>query len=277
MLLSKMIRASSVDDILTLDNWFPTIDESKVQEQISRFCLQFITYQPQQEVATGDIVTADLVSDTAKFNRNLKINVGKGFFDKELEAKLCGVRLHEPTSIQHSTAGVITVTVTDIQRLQVPPLTDEIVARGNLEGIHTAEEYRQSIRREIAKEDILQKAYEYLDTLSAQSDFDIDQGEIEALVEKEMDRCRDIARSQGTVFDEMSKEQLLGAVGQPDIPSFKNMIRGMAAGWLKTALLALHWQGRSADRENADLMSVNDLTEQAVLYLYERMMKSYAL
>lgn len=266
---SKIIRAASIDEILERDGWAPQIDENQVRRQVDQYCVKYKAYQPGDTVAEGDIVSVELQSEEARFNRRVKINVGKGFFDRELEEKLTGLKCGESAVISHS-SGEITVRVTDIQRLVIPELTDELARRGDLDGVHTAEEFRSRIRRKLAEEQITNRAYDCLAKAVAESEFAFDEAELSDIVEREMDRCREIARENDMVFDEMTEEQLLGAVGQPDIPSFKQMVREMGADEIGGVLLHLRWVGQDKTAEEASVAELHERYGDAIAWLTEK-------
>lgn len=265
---SRAIRVLPVEELLA-QTWAPEIDEAEVQRQVEQYCVRFKAYRSGEVIDTGDIAAVELQSDNDFFNRNLKINVGKGFFNRELEKKLMGLRRGETSQIHHS-VGEIVVTVRDIQRLVIPELTDELVQRGGMEGISTAAEYLGAIRRKLAEEQIAARAYDLLGNALASSKFSVDEAEIAGIVALELDRCRRIAREQGKVFDEMSRQELLDGVGQPDIPSFKQMVAGMAAEQISVALVYLRWRGRDEDVQRVKLEELPEMYGQCINWLIEK-------
>lgn len=241
---SKIMKAASLEMLLADDNWQPQIDSTAVQTQVRQYCIKFKTYQQCRSIIVGDIAKVELQSQDSFFNRIVKINIGKGFFDKELEDILSGMHLFQTAEVAHSKAGTIKVSITDIQRLVIPELTDALVLRSGEEGICTVQDFLKKIRRELAMEQVREKAFFYIDELIAQSEIMVDSEEIGALLEQEMERCRGIANGMDLVFDDMTEEELLGAVGQPNIPSFKIMLKDMMRVNICQALLFLYWQGR---------------------------------
>ena len=253
------------------------MDESAVHKQVEQFCLNFKVYMHQGSIAAGDIATVQLQSADAFFNRTLKINVGKGFYNKELEDALVGLEIGSDCCVEHSKAGRIAVRVLDVQRLQIPELTDALVQQGGLDNIHTAEDYIRKIRRDLSMEDFRDRSYRYIDEVISESEIFVDRDEVESLAAQELNRCRDIAKSQGMVFDEMTEEQLLGAVGQPDIPGFMEMVRGYSHLNICQALLVLHWQGKDAAEVPVVQDRIVDISCEASDYIVERLLEKYQL
>lgn len=276
-MISRITKAASLEALLVADNWQPNIDDVDVQTQVRQYCLKFKEYQQCDSVADGDIVTAQLQSQDSFFNRTLKINVGKGFYDKEIEKSLLGMGLSQTKELLHSKAGKVVITITDIQRLAIPELTDELVCRNNEEGICTVEAFLKKIHRELAMEQIQEKAFYYIDALIEQSEFTIVSEEVDSLVEQEMNRCRSVAVGMGLVFDEMTEEELLGAVGQPDIPSFKLMLNDMMRVNICQALLLHEWQGKDPDALEIIEDDVVDASCGASDYVIQKMLEKLKL
>lgn len=273
-MLSRIVSTVSLNEILKTDPWIAVPNEIEVNKQVEQYCLGFKKYIPVQTVETGDIVTVELKSNTDFFNRTIKINVGKGFFDKELENRLLGMTLDETAVAEHYKAGNVTIHVIEILRLCIPQLTDELAMCSQLDGVRTADEYRRYISKELMREEAFQKAYDYFIKIIEKSVFSIDESEIDSLVEQEMNRCRSIAKEQGLVFDEMSKEQLLGSVGQPDIPSFKRMVRELYTEQLSIALLYLLWKKQNAEKQEVLISELQELSYQAQHYLADFLLNS---
>lgn len=267
---SKLIAAAPLEDFIKSGKWCPKLNEEEVEKQVEQFRLGYREYRAQQTIESGDIADIELTSKNPFFNRRIKINVGKGLFDKELEQALLGKRLDETAAVTHSSAGEILVCVKDIQRLWVPPLSDGLVARAGLEGIHSAEEYMQKLRRENLKKNARETAYESMRAIIAESRFELDGGEVSFLIESEMERCRRIAKEQGEVFDDFDSKKLLGAVGQPTIDDFRRMLDEMLREQLSSSLLYLYWQGKDGESQPITPELINGLSYEAVLYLAEK-------
>lgn len=267
---SKLIAPALLEDFIGDAKWRPETDEEEIEKQTEQFRLGYREYRAQQTVESGDIADLELTSEEPFFNRRIKINVGKGLFDKELEKALLGKRLGETYTVAHSSEGDISVFVKDIQRLWVPPLSDELVERAGLEGIHNAEEYKRSIRLENLKKNARETAYDCLNGMIAESVFELDGDEVSFLIESEMERCRRIAEEQGEVFDDFDSEKLMGAVGQPTIEDFRRMLNEMLREQLSSSLLYLYWQGKDSESQQLTPELINGLSYDAVLYLAEK-------
>ncbi len=242
---SKIETMASLEELLQKDDWKPDVDEHELAEKEKQYCLKFKTYTQVDTVCDGDVVTVELQSEKEFFHRTVDIAVGKGFFDRDLEAALIGMKLRQTSEVSHGDAEKIIARIEDIRRLSVPELTDELLKR-NDDQFHTVDEFRRSVLREMSADQIRERSFFYMDELIRQSNIYIDEAEVESLTEQEIDRCREIAKGMGKVFDEMTSDELLGAVGEPDLDSFRHMVRDMSRTNICQALFQLNWENRDS-------------------------------
>lgn len=222
---SRVLKTSAFEPAVAEYPWQARPDEKNAQEQIYQICLKYKHYDKGQSVQSGDVVTVAMEAEHKKFNRTLKLQVGSNMFDKEVEQSLIGKPLDAAYTLEHS-VGTIRLHVCDILRLVVPGLNDEIAAKAEIEGVCTADELHQYFIEEAMKKELHREAFDFLPDYLAQWEMEIDPAEIDEMDENEMERCRGISRSMNMVFDEMTEEQLLGAVGCHNIPEFRAMIHG---------------------------------------------------
>lgn len=234
---SKILNDYDLQKAIDEWHWKSSVDEGAVQENIYQVGLKFKSYQPQEDVWEGDIVTVRISGGTKKFNRTAKIRVGNNLFDKTLESAIVGKKVGEEYACSHPT-GEIRYTVLDSSRLIVPFVTDEMAQAEKVENVSNVEELFRYYREQSLSEDIYGESYEFTDWLVSLCQYEIADEDVTFLEEREMERCREIAKSQGMVFDEMSEEQLLGAVGCPDIAAFRKMIRELFTKEIRAALHA---------------------------------------
>lgn len=233
---SRVLRSSPLEQAVAEYPWQAQADEKKAQEQIYQICLKYKHYDKADTVQAGDVVTVTMEAEQKKFNRTIKLQVGSNMFDKELEAALIGKKVDADHTLEHS-AGLIRFRVSDIQRLVVPAMDDEIAAKAGIEGVHTAADLKQYYVEEELKKELRNEAFDFLPDYLEKWEVEIDPAELEQMDEAEMERCREISRSMNMVFDEMTEYQLLGAVGCHNIPEFRAMIHDYHSKTL-TAMLA---------------------------------------
>ena len=116
---SKILNDYDLQKAIDEWHWKSSVDEGAVQENIYQVGLKFKSYQPQEDVWEGDIVTVRMSGGTKKFNRTAKIRVGNNLFDKTLESAIVGKKVGEEYACSHPT-GEIRYTVLDSSRLIVP-------------------------------------------------------------------------------------------------------------------------------------------------------------
>lgn len=220
---SKVIRSASVEALVGQHSWQATPDCEAMHEQIYQVTLKHKKYDAVETIASGDIAALTLVSEAKKFNRKLKLQVGANMFDRELEAMLIGNAAGETYTVSHP-AGQITYTVEAIQRLVVPALTDDMVKSLQVEGVATVAALEEYYLSESLKKQLQDEMYDFIPEFLNHWEFAVDEQDLFDMDEHEMERCRAISRSMGEVFDEMTEEQLLGAVGCHNIPEFRAMI-----------------------------------------------------
>lgn len=243
LMRSKVIRSASVEILVGQHSWQATPDYEAMDEQIYQVTLKHKKYDAVETIAVGDVAALILVSETKKFNRKLKLQVGANMFDRELEAALVGSEAGKTFAVPHS-AGQITCTVESIQRLVVPAVTDEMAQQLQIDGVATVAQLREHYLDESLKKQLQDEVFDFIPILLAEWEFAIDEQDLSDMDEHEMERCRGISRSMGQVFDDMTEQELLGAVGCHNIPEFRAMIREYHEKTLCAMLAEAYLSGR---------------------------------
>jgi hypothetical protein len=231
--------------------WKTAGAKEEAEEKASRVGWKYKRLELQRETKEGDIVTVTLNGPTKKFTRTTQIRLGAGLFDKDLEKELIGKKTGKGT-FTHS-EGKIDYEITKIERMIIPDVTDDMVKAENIAGVNTLQElisyyYRETLRTELAKESYAFTEKYFL----PRCEFTIATEDVAGMTEHEMERCRGISESMGKVFDQMTKEELMGAVGFPDIPSFKQMLHVYYNRVLRTALLGTALKGENEENLTQD-------------------------
>jgi hypothetical protein len=243
--------------------WKTAGAEEEAEEKASRIAWKYKRLESQREVKEGDIVTVTLNGPTKKFTRTTQLRVGEGLFDKDLERAFIGKKKGKGAFLHRE--GRIDYEITKIERMIVPDVTDDMVKAENIEGIDTlqgliAYYYRETLRTELAKESYAFTEKYFL----PRCEFTIAAEDVAGMTEHEMERCRGISKSMGKVFDQMTQEELMGAVGFPDIPSFKQMLHVYYNRVLRTALL-----GRALKGEDAEVLTQDNVFDYYKYFLDE--------
>ncbi len=224
--------------------WRCAPDLNAADKALQQIALKYRTYKDADIIEKGDIVEIAMVSDNKKFNRSTKLNVGSEIFDKEFEQFLIGKGKGNYT---YERVGLkVEFEIKSISRIFIPELTPEMVEKEEIEGIKTPKGLRRYFIVKTLRESIEQEYYVWFaDFYLKKCKIDIDEQDIAVLVENEMNRCREISKEMGEVFDELPPHKLAGAVGYRTIPEFIEMLKDFYTTNLSLALVAAALKGES--------------------------------
>lgn len=232
---SKVIKPYSIEKAVRAHTWNAKPDRKAAQDELYQVALKYKRYEPVNQIAPGDIISIAMKSDAKKFDRSLKLQVGSNLFDKILESELSSKLVGQEYRLAHP-AGEIVYTVGDAKRLIVPAVSNDMVKELGIAGVETPTALLNHYLRESMKKELYDEVYEFIPTLLDQWDYAIEEEDICRMDEYEMERCRGISVFMGMVFDEMTEQELLGAVGCRNIPEFRAMIHEYHQKSLRAAL-----------------------------------------
>lgn len=230
---SKLIKSYDLYEAINAYKWQYSDCEGNVQEAFYQDCLAYKYYTESDTVYDQAIATISFESPIKKFNGVRKIRVGANLFDKEFEQQLRS----KQKGVSYTYLDNIKYTITDIEQLFVPQMTDEIASSKNIEGVKTTKDYHDYLFLEQLKQKLYDDSFEFTNDYLNKCEFDINLEDIDILEENEMNRCRKIGIELGVVFDEMHGDELFGAVGCHDIPEFRRMIRSYFTNCVKVMLI----------------------------------------
>lgn len=270
---SKLIKGYDLKQAVAEWRWQTGDAERTAQENMYRIGWKYKKSERQEEVWKGDIVTVSLRGNAKKFNRTTKIRVGAYLFDESLEKDFIGKQRGKTYAFLHET-GEVLYRIEEIQRLVVPYVTDEMAAAEEIEGITTERELYRYYLTSALREKFSDESYVFLEKhYLLRCDFSIEAGDIGGMIEREMERCRGIAKRMNRIFEEMSEEELSGAVGCRNIDEFKKMLYGHYDKMLRSALVAAEMSGEDESKVTAD--NIFDyyklLIEKTVNFALEKM------
>lgn len=243
-ILSLKSKAVKVFDYkhLDLSEYIPefTPDEEKLKKDMDRVLKAFGMKIEGESVEAGDMAVITCTSETPKFNKKgITVIVGKGYFSKELEEKLIGVKKGENFSIE-ADGALVNGTVDRIVRPVVPEMTDEGIAKLGMKGIRSVKDLKafcvdkqiEKLLDEIEEADM---ASAYLwQKLSEESVFELDEEELKradeeaAIKEKEMEAQRPVfeTEEERIQFEKEYEEEYGEPYSEVDLSEFtKNMYR----------------------------------------------------
>lgn len=194
-----------------------TMDEEEMEAALLRLRSRHGKMVPAQSIQADDFVTLRLQGGSPRFNKeSIQLRVGKGLLDRELEAQLPGLCPGEERTLCVG-GETVTVTVRDVQRRELPELTDENVAAWQLEGISTVAQLRESVvdkARAQYVEDMTEALTVFLDEeLCRRSTFQLDGDELAQTRREGHEMARDMLRSAGLDPDTATDDEVRSVTG----------------------------------------------------------------
>ncbi len=180
------------------------IPQEKIDEQIERAAEHFLAIEDQMgAIQKGDIVAIKIASsDITLASECERLSVGKGFFDKDIEAVLVGKKKGDVFSVTQN-GSQAEITVLWVRRRVVPKFTDAMAAEMGIEDVATVREYTDYVTQELVEEDKEKKQnviwLMVSKELLAESEFEVDEAEIDAQYKK------DITYLQGELEDDFEE------------------------------------------------------------------------
>lgn len=264
---SKLIHVPSIDEV-PLPERAPR-DPRPEAERLLRSRLRTRSIQVEHTaVEPDDIVTVALAGDVPRFNRTTTIALGKGLFDPELELRLIGVPVGAPTQLAHS-AGAVIATVDSAVGRRLPSPTPEIIQELTQNQYRTAEEFLAAQVERLRSQEhdgyIDRATYAVTDAMVRGSECRFAEEEIQAVVDHELERSRQLSLEEGMVFDAMTPDQLGVRVGQRSIADFITMLNGHARRLITLALLYCRFTGAGPGK--FDLGTLQELSKSGTEYI----------
>ena len=252
-------KALEICDYRSLDpgRWAPpfTVDEEELNAQVDRLRSRHGLMEEADRVMTDDFVTLDSASETPKYQKtNLNLRVGRGLFSPELEQGILGMAPGETRTLKLSDSRA-EVTIRTVRRRVLPPLTDETVASWGMDGISTAAELIASVK-EAARaqyvEDLAEAvAVELSNEVTANSRFELDPEEIEAVCAEGQQMAEDMLRSAG-LDPETADDEAVRAVSGRTKQEHYDFLRQLSLDGLKSSAIGAEEMNRNGEAVTED-------------------------
>ncbi len=219
---------------------------------------------PAESVENGDIVYLRLESTEAKYNKAmLPLTVGSGLFDPVIEAALIGKKAGD--TFEADVGCKVRVTVLKAMRTVYPEPDDGMVkefARENDEygSVTTVAEFIEAVKkryREDARVNAIGDAMQTVfNGVLTTSDWEFDDEEVAALVDRTVNDTREAARSElGKELEELSEDEFLKNIGVRSLEDLRHSAKVSAEQWIAMLLWWSHETGNEASLD--DLGSVS--------------------
>ena len=117
-------------------------DEAQLQKDLNRILKAHGRREDAAIVSEGDTVTISCRSELSRFKKtDLPVIVGRGLFDREMEAKLIGAGVGQTLTLEKDGTPV-EIEVIQCMHTVLPALTDENVRSFGIEGVETVSALR---------------------------------------------------------------------------------------------------------------------------------------
>ena len=159
-------------------------DEARYEQDIKKFCRKFAKKVMAQDAAEDDMATISCQSENPKFQKkSITLRLGLGLYSKELEEKICGMKVGENKKVAAEESAV-TVTLLSSEREIIPPLSDDLALKCADPDIKTAEDIKEYCRFK-QYEDIVDERFDdaysfFSKELLSRSEFSFKEDEIQA-------------------------------------------------------------------------------------------------
>lgn len=223
-------------------------DREQLAESLLFLRKKYARHVPADRVEAGDIVRLRCRSEKPKFQKDsITVNVGKGLYSRELEARLPGLAVGGEGTLTIQGAQV-SFQVLEIQRTVLPELTDEFVDR-TFPDLHSYRDLEDWYVNGQFEDHLQQQAAQAAEALKAQalekSAIQAD-GEERARAWAEGDRiAREHWRLNGLPLEEMTDEQAREILGCPTAKDYADWFAGLTAG--EVSFAALGWELLAAE------------------------------
>lgn len=217
-----------------------TPDQEKIQAELDRLRNKKIVWQAAEMVEKGDVVVCRMRSELAKYNRDpVRITVGLGLFDRELEQRLYGLNVGVRLSIERQ-GKLAEVELQEILRKRVPDLQDDFVLELGIPEVDSVEGYRRWLAEEQKKEALREDKYYVMqhifETVFSESSMEISPEDCRVLAEGEMARLGAIASWDNQKLEEMTEEDFIGKIPVRSYQELVELVNSMARKDVQIAL-----------------------------------------
>lgn len=244
-----------------------TADEEAIQREITNVQNKASCWELGEEVFPGDVVLCTLHSSEERFQKEkIRIAVGSGLFQKEVEQELIGMKRGGQKEIT-AAGALIELVVLEVEHRVISPFDDNAVKALGIAGVHTVEEYRQYLikgQKEKLLEEISYPAIEFVKKeMVSHCEILIKEEDWQQAVDMELSKLRVLSAQEGLTLEHMTAEEFEGKI---PVKSYYELVALVQKeNWNAMTEYAI---GRSYARETGFAPS---------LQAYEQEMEEYAV
>lgn len=182
--------------------WDPGTVEAEVQAVRERF----LTIVPVDTAQKGDFATFKLPAQGEQKEKMVQVNIGKHFYDAAFEDSLVGLEVGAEVTMparEGNRPGVLV----SLKGRKLAELSDELIARMNLEGVHTIADYREMHKQKLIAQDKRKKCNGLYMVVSKKVRENSVFGDLSTLVAEKLadyeSQLRSMAEAYGMSYEEL--------------------------------------------------------------------------
>lgn len=141
-------REVELPEALFALTWDPETVEAEVQAVRERF----LTIVPVDTAEMGDFATFKLPAQGEQKEKMVQVNIGKHFYDAAFEDSLVGLSVGAEVTMP-AREGNRTGVLVSLKGRKLAELSDELIVRMHLEGVHTIADYREMHKQKLIAQD----------------------------------------------------------------------------------------------------------------------------
>lgn len=198
------------------------ISKKLLEDALRDVSERFLTIEEAEgAIRAGDIVSVELESSVAKFNKKkIQISVGRAFFSKKLEDELLGMKKSETKRVSME-FGFVTIRIISVKRRIFTIITDELIKKLNIEGVNTIDEYKKYICNKFINQSKDKKMGFIVDFIVkeviSESKFESIKEEVKGKYEDLIERINVYAEKANMSYEEYIKEAAAQKLKNPTV------------------------------------------------------------
>ncbi|PWW32700.1 MULTISPECIES: hypothetical protein [Paenibacillus] len=256
MLKSKLIKLANYKDMeITDDVRGEPLNEIEVEGYLDKLAKRNVVTTEVEKIESGDFAVLNLKSEHEKFNRkNLKLTVGLGMFNSELETQVVGMSRGEVKTLNVHGHDVL-VDVKGVQRRSLAEVSNDIISSLNIKGVTTVSEYKAHlINKDLKEKRTSAICQNIVDFVLNNSEFEISDEDSSYLYQLQLNAYELFSRREN-----VSLEELVNQYYGKSVDEFKKSLMIGTPNSIKYILLFLEY-----NKEDQNLQSIQAQYEEQI-------------
>ncbi|MCG7381708.1 hypothetical protein [Paenibacillus sp. ACRRY] len=256
MLKSTLIKLANYKDMeITDDMRGEPLNENEIEGFLDKLAKRNVVTTDVEKIESGDFAVLNLKADQERFNRkNLKLTVGLGMFNSELETQVIGMSRGEVKTLNVHGHDVL-VDVQSVQRRSLAEVSNEIILSLNIKGVTTVSEYKAHlINKDLKEKRTSAICQNIVDFVINNSEFAISEEDISYLYQLQLNAYDLFSRRENVPLEELVSQYYGKSVDE-----FKESLMNGTPNSIKYILLFLEY-----NKEDQNLQSIQAQYEEQI-------------